>query len=107
MGKRPPRLPQETEYSVTEIQVTPEYVEHLMRELEESKATGPDDVSQRFLKHCASERSGPLTSVFQFCLKEPRWPSMWKEVRVVPAHKKNSSTEPSNYRPISLLSVVG
>ena len=26
---------------------------------------------------------------------------------MVPAHKKNSKSEPSNYRPISLLSVVG
>ena len=30
-----------------------------------------------------------------------------KEATVVPAHKKNFKGEPSNYRPISLLSVVG
>ena len=45
MGRHPPNLPQETEYSVTEIQVTPKQVEHPMREIKESKATGPDDVS--------------------------------------------------------------
>ena len=106
VGRRPLHLPQETEYSVSEIQVTPEQVEHLMREIEESKATGPDDVSPRHLKHCTSELSGPLTSVFQSCLRERRWPSTWKKVRVVPAHKKIFKSEPSNYRPISLLSVV-
>ncbi|XP_063868166.1 uncharacterized protein LOC135104523 [Scylla paramamosain] len=36
-----------------------------------------------------------------------RWSSIWKEARVVPAHKKNSESEPRNYRPISLFSVVG
>ena len=107
MGRCPPHLPQETDCTVTDVQVTSEKVEQLLREVEESKATGSDDVSPRLLKRCASELSGPLTSVFQSCLRENRWPTMWKEARVVPAHKKNSKSEPSNYRPISLLSVVG
>ena len=71
MGRRPPHLPQETDYFVTEIQVTPEQVEYLMSEIEKSKATGSDDVSPCLPKHCASELSGPLTSVFQSCLREP------------------------------------
>ncbi|XP_045118181.1 uncharacterized protein LOC123508485 [Portunus trituberculatus] len=34
------------------------------------------------------------------------WPSLWKEARITPVHKKRSRAEPGNYRPISLLSVV-
>ena len=30
-----------------------------------------------------------------------------KEARVVPVHKKNSRSDPSNYRPVYLLSMVG
>ena len=71
------------------------------------KATGPDDVSPRLLKHCANELSAPLTSVFLSCLNENKWPSVWKEARVVPVNKKSSRHDPSNYRPISLLSVMG
>ncbi|XP_063879419.1 uncharacterized protein LOC135110721 [Scylla paramamosain] len=93
--------------TVADIQMTRGQVERLMREVEENKATGLDDISPRLLKRCASELSGPLTSVFRAYLMEHRWPSIWKEARVVPAHKKNSQSEPSNYRPISLLSVVG
>ncbi len=32
---------------------------------------------------------------------------VWKEASVVPVHKRNSRSYPKNYRPISLLSVVG
>ncbi len=87
--------------------MTAENVERLLSEVEVGKATGPDNVSPRVLKNCAKELSGPLTTVFQTCLRENKWPSTWKEARVVPVHKKSLRSEPSNYRPISLLSVVG
>ena len=102
-----PQLPQETDRSVTTVLVTAEQVERLLGAVDVGKATGPDDVSPRVLKHCAKELSPPLTTIFKSCLREKKWPSAWKEARVVPIHKKNSRSEPSNYRPISLLSVMG
>ncbi|XP_045114825.1 uncharacterized protein LOC123506642 [Portunus trituberculatus] len=51
--------------------------------------------------------SAPFTTVFLSCMSENKWPSLWKEACVVPIHKKNLRYEPSNYRPISLLSVMG
>jgi len=102
-----PQLAQETDRTVTAVLVTAEQVERLLGAVDGSKATGPDDVSPRLLKHCARELSTPLATVFTSCLSENKWPSLWKEARVVPVHKKNSRSEPSNYRPISLLSVVG
>ena len=103
--RQPP--PSETDRTVTPVTVTREQVEGLLRVVDESKASGSDSVSPRLLKHCAMELSGPLCEVFTACLRENKWPSTWKEAQVVPVHKKNSKTDPSNYRPISLLSVVG
>ena len=103
----PPQLNLECNDPVTMVEVTTEHVEHLLREIDVKKATGPDDVSPQVLKHCAGELSGPLSEVFKACLEENAWPSVWKEARVVPVHKKNSRSDPKNYRPISLLSVVG
>lgn len=102
-----PRLAQETDVAITTVIVRAEQVERLLGTVDVSKATGPDDISPRLLKHCAKELSTPLTTIFKSCLRENKWPSAWKEARVVPVHKKNSRTEPSNYRPISLLSVMG
>ena len=102
-----PQLTQETDRNVTTVLVTEEQVERLLGAVNVNKATGPDDVSPRLLKHCARELTAPLTTVFTSCLSQNKWPTLWKEARVVPVHKKNSRSEPSNYRPISLLSVVG
>uniref|UniRef100_A0A0P4VX79 Uncharacterized protein n=1 Tax=Scylla olivacea TaxID=85551 RepID=A0A0P4VX79_SCYOL len=102
-----PQLAPETDCTVTTVLVTAEQVERLLGAVDVGKATGPDDVSPRLLKHCARELSAPLTTVFTSCLREKKWPSVWKEARVVPVHKKNSRSEPNNYRPISLLSVMG
>lgn len=65
------------------------------------EATGLDDISPRLLKQCIRELPGLLTSVLYLAR------ARWKEARLVPIHKKNSKSEPSNYRPTSLLSVMG
>ena len=106
-GRPPPQLDLECNQLLTSVEVTREHVEHLLKAVDPKKATGPDDVSAQVLKHCAFELSGPLTKVFRACLMENIWPSVWKEARVVPIHKKSSRNDPRNYRPISLLSVVG
>lgn len=105
--RSPPHIPQETCHTVTSVPVSQEQVERLLKEVDVSKATGPDDISPRVLKQCARELSSPLSTVFESCLRENKWPTIWKKARVVPIYKKNSRSEPSNYRPISLLSVVG
>ena len=79
----------------------------LLREVDVRKATGPDDVSPRTLKHCASELAGPLSEAFTACLEENTSPSLWKEAWVMPVHKRSARTELGNNRQNSLLSVVG
>ena len=103
----PPVLPRETDHSITSVSVTAAQVKRVLEEIDAGKATGPDNISPRVLKYCAEELSAPLANIFAACLEEKRWPSAWKEACVVPAHKKDSRTDPSHYRPISLLSVVG
>ena len=105
--RSPPLLEQQCGETVTKVEVTHGLVETILRGLDAQKATGPDNVSPHVLKHCARELAAPLTAVFSACLRENTWPSVWKEARVVPVHKKSSRSDPKNYRPISLLSVVG
>lgn len=60
------------------------------------------------LKECAPEIAPVLTKLFRRCLSDGKFPSCWKVASVVPVPKKGCDTsQVSNYRPISLLSVIG
>ena len=86
--RTPPRLETECDELVTTVEVTQEQVERLLREVDVRKATGPDDVSPQVLRNCAAELAGPLSQVFRACVEEKTWPTVWKEARVTPIHKK-------------------
>ena len=45
--------------------------------------------------------------VFEGALQEGKYPDCWKKANVVPVHKKESKSLIRNYRPISLLSILG
>lgn len=103
----PPHLDQQCEEIVTEVEVTCLQVECLLWELDTKKATGLYDVSLLILKCCVSELSVLLMIIFSAYKWKNTWPSVWKETRVVPVWKRSFRSDPKNYRPISLLSVMG
>ena len=105
-NREPPHLLPLCDTRLDSLVVRENIVARLLRDLNTRKAPGPDGVSPFLLKRCAGELSNPLTRIFQQCLNSSTWPSAWKEARVTPVHKKKDKGDPSNYRPISLLSVV-
>ena len=65
------------------------------------KSPGPDGISGRVLKTCASQLSGIFRSIFQASLSSHKIPILWKTSTVVPVPKKSSSCNPkwfSSYR---------
>ena len=103
----PPSLRTKTAKRLQQLDIDQDTVRKLLQDIDTNKATGPDDVSPHILKRCARELSLPLTILFQKCITQGRWPPIWKRARVVPVHKKKSRSVVSNYRPVSLLSIVG
>lgn len=104
--KQPPPLPRLAVANINNIVVTRDAVRRHLKGVNVRKAPGPDGVSPHFLKHCADELTTPLANIFHQCLVSGTWPSQWKEARVTPVHKKKKRSDPKNYRPISLLSVL-
>ena len=75
-------------------------------ELNNKNAYGPDGIPPVVLKTCASELAPCLGKLFRLCLSTSTFPSCWKRALIQPVPKKGDPSQPSNYRPISLTSVL-
>ena len=79
-----------------------------IRNLKPKKAPGPDGVSNDVLKHLGPIARKTLLEIFNCSWNKGLVPEVWKTAHLVPVLKKGKDkTNPSSYRPISLLSCVG
>lgn len=101
-----PQIYQETS-EITEIVLTNDEVDKVLRELNPQKAVGPDKINNRILTASRSVIAPALTVLFNRCLNSERFPTVWKTAHVSPIHKKGRKDLCNNYRPISLLSCIG
>ena len=77
----------------------------LLQGLKPHKATGPDEISSRFLKEMASPITPALTLIYQASLEQGQIPDELKSANVAPIFKKGYKSKHSNYRPVSLTSI--
>ena len=59
------------------------------------------------IKICDESLLRPLSIIFRNSLKYSIYPSTWKKTNVIPVHKKDDKQCVNNYRPVSLLPVIG
>ena len=91
---------------LTDIEIEPHIVEKKLRNLKLNKAAGMDGIHTNILKALSEEMSLPLCMIFKKSLDQGVVPFDWRAANVVPLYKKGSKNLPSNYRPVSLTSVV-
>ena len=70
------------------------------------KANGPDGISATMLKSTAHSIAPGLTKLFNKSISSGKLPSTWKTSSIVPIPKSNEKSSVTNYRPISLLSII-
>ena len=92
--------------TISDILLTVEEVSLAINKLDENKVTGPDSIPALLLKNCAANISPSLCDLFNKSLSSGVVPSEWKLANISPIPKKSSVHDVSNYRPISLLSLV-
>ncbi len=92
---------------ISNIVVQKQKINNLLEKLDVRKAMGPDGVSAWTLRECREQLVEPIWYVINSSLKEGRVPKQWKRANIVPIYKGGKKTEPQNYRPVSLTSVVG
>ena len=81
-------------------------VTKLVSDLPAGKAVGFDQISAWLLKASMPFTAASLTHIFNLAIELGIIPKDWKKARVTPIHKDDSRANPSNYRPISILSVI-
>ena len=86
--------------------ITPSMVSEAIARIKSSVSRTPDEVPAYFLKKVSSTLAKPLSILYNLILSEGKVPDIWKQAIVTPIFKKGLKSNPCDYRPISLTSVI-
>src|SRR6218665_2030398 len=91
---------------LTQIIFTKENVVEQLKTLKTDKGPGIDDLHPKFLHEVREEIGEALALIFNKSMQTGDVPQEWRDALIVPLFKKGSRSDPCNYRPVSLTSVV-
>ena len=98
------KVPADTKFCIPNI--TTEKVTHYINKLDSSKATGLDGIGPKIIKLAAGSLSPSIAALINKSLATGQFPSQLKQAKIFPIFKGGSKSDPSNYRPISILPTV-
>ena len=81
-------------------------IESIIRKLNNRKVTGPNSIPVNILKFNIDFFSKILTKAANLSFSSGVFPNILKTAEVIPIFKSGSQLDCSNYRPISLISVI-
>ena len=86
--------------------ISPEEVLLQLQQLDTSKASGHENIPNKFYKLLAPTISPFLSEIFNGCYEKGDFPFILKHAKVISIHKSGRKDIVSNHRPISILSTV-
>ncbi len=87
--------------------VTKNMILNIIKAINIHTASGPDNISNIFIKETKEEIIIPLEYIFNYSFIHAVYPKQWKISHWTPLHKKDSIYKRENYRPISLCNNLG
>ena len=79
----------------------------VIQKVDPNKAHVQGNISILMIKICGKSICIPLRKIFEECLRTGTFPLEWKKGNVVPIFKKGDKHIYKNYRPVSLLPILG
>lgn len=96
-------LPPQFELSPT----TPSEIQHIIAHLDPNTASDIFDIAPAMLKELAPTLAPQLCSLFNDCLLQNIYPDILKTTKAIALPKNKITHLPANFRPISLLPIIG
>ena len=96
----------EDDLFLTYITLSNSIIIEAIKELSPNSAVGPDGIPDSLLINCAVEIAPALKIIFSHFLSSSLIPTSFKEAGIIPIFKSGDKSLHSNYRPISLTSVL-
>ena len=81
-------------------------INKLITKMKSKSSTGDDEISNKYLKLCSPIIDPYLAEAINYAIENKHFPDCLKIAKVIPGFKKGKTDDPSNYRPISLLSPI-
>ena len=82
---------------------TPDEIRKTCSKLAKKKSKGPDTIPTNMILSCIDELKDVLADCINSSFSTGIFPICLKKANVVPLYKKKTRTDPTNYRPVSLL----
>ena len=86
--------------------ITVNEVYYYLTHLKQTNTRGLDNLNGKILKLSASIISDTLTYLYNLCIANSYYPKLLKQAKIIPVFKSGEKDNPSNYRPISIVSVL-
>jgi endonuclease/exonuclease/phosphatase family metal-dependent hydrolase len=84
--------------------ITVNEVFQALMHMKQTNTRGLDGLDGKILKIAAPYIADSLTYIYNMCIDKSYIPKLFKQAKVIPLHKSGDTSNPSNYRPISILS---
>ena len=91
---------------LSDIICNKECVLEILTKMKIDKSPGIDQLHPKFLYEVRHEISGVISIIFNESIRTGVIPRDWRDALVTPIFKKGKRSEPGNYRPVSLTSVL-
>ena len=99
-----PNTTKQVRNSTPTLTIREKGVTDLLKKVNPSKASGPDNIPNRVPKECAEELAPIFTTMYQHSI-DTELPQDWLNANISCIYKKGNKHAAENYRPVSLTSV--